>query len=524
MIISKRLQKIFSVFLFISFLVIPQGNLFSATDDFLVQTLVGGDTTPPTIPAPFTVVPVATSQVNLSWGASTDDWTLSGYHVWRDGLQVATTTATSYSDAGLTASTSYSYYVTAYDSFFNESASSTEIATTTLQIPPTPSSTPTTQGTRVRWLQDEIVSLVVLPERDSVVIRYETNNYIQSVIKWGRTTSFELGSLAEHAFNKFHETRISGLTPGTRYQFTIEGGNRFNRYGQLHVGEFVTLPPDDIFAPGNVSNLTAVRSGEDIVLSWKNPSDVDFSKVRVVRSDNFYPSDIADGWVVYEGNNTAAVDKSVDYVDLWRYYTVFSYDDLGNISSGSVVRLYLGYTGGVDELVPEPPEADPAKNEISLSLSDIVFSQENNILEPQDEWSIELDGTKQLTIEIPYELLPEHLKTILVVLGDKDGGDKIFKFLLRINSDKTAYTGTLAPFGQSGIFPVQFSIFDFKTAQIGYTEGILVSNILSLDMSEAESSFIMKLVRTLTRSSLLFGIIALIAMLYVGRRLLRAKW
>jgi chitodextrinase len=59
--------------------------------------------------------------VSLSWNASTDNGSVVGYRVYRDGSEIATATSTSYSDTGVTNGRSYSYRVTAVDAFGNES-------------------------------------------------------------------------------------------------------------------------------------------------------------------------------------------------------------------------------------------------------------------------------------------------------------------------------------------------------------------------------------------------------------------
>ncbi len=474
-------------------------STFAATSIFDINTLVGSDTQPPTVPTGLTAIGVATTQIDLSWATSTDNGILSGYHVWRDGFLIATTTVTSYADTGLFAATSYTYYVTAFDSLFNESASSSEVTATTLS-----SSTPTatsssasgaTYGSRGRVFRDQIISVEIFPQQDSVVIHFETAGYIRSVIKWGETTSYELGSIAERAFSKIHETKIVGLTPGTRYRFTLEGEDKFGRYGTMHSGTFVTLPPDDIFPPQNVSNLRAVREGDDIILSWSNPTDSDFTKVRVVRSDRFYPNDIADGWVVYEGDGETVRDTQGAIGAPKQFYTVFAYDALGNISSGAVVAIRLT---GVDENL-----FDPTKNDIGLLFEHINFIQEG-IPRLVEGDSVLIDGTKQVTISIPYERFPEHLKTILVTLHHPQDSTLTFDFILRINKNKTAYEGVFAPLGISGLFKIQVSIFDFLTSQIGYTDGSLISHIgghddlfgvsSTLDSSQTKKIFIVLLI------------------------------
>ena len=82
------------------------------------------DTTPPSTPANLTATAVSSSQINLSWTASTDNVGVTGYKIFRDGVQVGTSATNSYSNTGLAASTVYSYTVSAYDAAGNNSAQS----------------------------------------------------------------------------------------------------------------------------------------------------------------------------------------------------------------------------------------------------------------------------------------------------------------------------------------------------------------------------------------------------------------
>ncbi|MEV5303782.1 glycoside hydrolase family 18 chitinase [Streptomyces diastaticus] len=75
---------------------------------------VPGDT-PPTAPGTLTASDVTESSVKLSWKAATDDKGVKNYDVLRDGAKVATVTATTWTDQGLTAGTDYSYSVQARD-------------------------------------------------------------------------------------------------------------------------------------------------------------------------------------------------------------------------------------------------------------------------------------------------------------------------------------------------------------------------------------------------------------------------
>src|SRR5205814_547072 len=107
-------------------------------------TVIAADTTPPTTPTGLTAAVAGSSGANLSWTASTDNVGVTGYIVRRNGVQVATPTATGFADTGLSAATTYSYTVAARDAAGNISPDSTSVSVTTASAADTtPPSTPT---------------------------------------------------------------------------------------------------------------------------------------------------------------------------------------------------------------------------------------------------------------------------------------------------------------------------------------------------------------------------------------------
>jgi uncharacterized repeat protein (TIGR03806 family) len=98
------------------------------------------DTTPPSVPAGVTATAQSSTQVVVSWTASTDASGIGGYRVFRNGgaTEVATVQVTNYTDNGLTAGTAYSYTVVAFDTATpaNVSAASTAASATTSSTPP----------------------------------------------------------------------------------------------------------------------------------------------------------------------------------------------------------------------------------------------------------------------------------------------------------------------------------------------------------------------------------------------------
>ena len=123
------------------------------------STSGGGGTTPadtqaPTAPTNPTATVVSSSQINLSWTASTDNVGVTGYSVEQcqgsgcsNFSQIATPSGTTLNTTGLSASTSYSYRVRATDAAGNMSGYSTVVSATTqasatadTQVPTVPTS------------------------------------------------------------------------------------------------------------------------------------------------------------------------------------------------------------------------------------------------------------------------------------------------------------------------------------------------------------------------------------------------
>ena len=108
----------------------------TANTSVTVTTPPSPDTQTPTVPTNLSVTTIFSSQINLSWTASTDNIGVTGYKVYRNGLQIATIANTSYSDTGLSASTQYTYNVAAFDAAGNTSALSTVASATTQEVSP----------------------------------------------------------------------------------------------------------------------------------------------------------------------------------------------------------------------------------------------------------------------------------------------------------------------------------------------------------------------------------------------------
>lgn len=102
-------------------------------DDFkVVEGFPGaGDATAPSAPLALVATAASSTQINLSWGAASDNVGVAGYRVYRGTSLVGSPTAASFSDTGLTAATAYTYTVKAIDAAGNLSVASNAASATT---------------------------------------------------------------------------------------------------------------------------------------------------------------------------------------------------------------------------------------------------------------------------------------------------------------------------------------------------------------------------------------------------------
>jgi chitodextrinase len=277
----------------------------------LLQASSAPDTQAPTSPVILTSGAVSSTQTNFTWSASTDDFGVAGYRIYRDGTLVTTTTGTSYSDAGLTPSTTYSYAVSAYDAANNESAQSAPVSITTLtpdtQAPSVPANV---AGTGVSTSQ---INLTWTASTDNVgVVKY-------TVYRNGGL----VGSVTSTSFND------TGLAAGTTYSYSVAAqdaaGNVSAQSSPVSVATQAP-PPPDTQAPSVPTNLagTAVSSSQ-INLTWTASTDnVGVAKYTVYRNGSVA------GTVTTTNFNDAGLTAATAYS-----YSVAAQDAAGNMSAQS---------------------------------------------------------------------------------------------------------------------------------------------------------------------------------------------
>jgi chitodextrinase len=103
------------------------GNISAASNAIMVTT---PDTTAPAAATNLVASTTGQTAITLGWQAASDNVGVTQYLVFRDGIQIATTSSTNYTNNGLTAATPYSYVVYARDAAGNTSVASAAVIAT----------------------------------------------------------------------------------------------------------------------------------------------------------------------------------------------------------------------------------------------------------------------------------------------------------------------------------------------------------------------------------------------------------
>ncbi len=471
----------FTLLLFFSVLMCTQVAFAQESSEFTIRVFGGSDTESPTTPTLTSADPVSPTQVDLVWTTATDNFAVGGYVVTRGSSTIATTTLTTFSDVGLTPSTTYSYSVQAFDVSGNYSSSSNILSAFTPNFPEEPETPSQGEGTVARVVAK---SVTVSPGVSTTSIEIESSFPARFEIKWGRTASYELGYIASEVLQRDYLTMITDLEPGTIYEYEIIGYTPFGKSNVVDRGQFRTLDLVDLSAPANVANLFAYADASDAVLSWNLPTDDDLALIRIVRNHLSFPTSITDGSVVYQGLGNQMIDQDILSRYSPVYYTAFAIDTSGNVSSGAVAIVYANQSSsdGFNNILNEDgelvPIGDGSVNELvevdyMMPMPSEIYVVQDEVISSFADATVRLSAKDEFMIQIPAGTITTNIKTILVSLKDPTDHRKNYSFLLRLNKDRTAYEAVLAPVSVLGRSLMSVTIYDYEAQLVGkYVTGI----------------------------------------------------
>jgi hypothetical protein len=455
------------------FLLLPVG-VSAVTDEFTIRLFVGNDSASPTTPMNLTAVPMSQNQINLSWDASSDDVYVSGYRVYRDAMIIATTSLTSFIDTSLTASTTYTYTVDAFDYLYNYSSTSLPVATTTLSIPivtpPTATTSPSqANATAVPTLR----SLDIVSDARSATVDFSSFGPTVYQIRFGRTTAYELGSVSGSIFSQTHRSLLSRLEPGTTYELELSLTNNYGITRVVARRTFSTAQALITENPFSVTNLRAVVNDDIPTLSWDTPPQF-VGVVRVVRSHLFYPQNPTDGVVVYEGRGTSFSDEPILRQRSPYYYSVFVMAPDGRVSAAAVVMVESKQAAHSTPASVVPSVASTSDTSFPVSLGMTIDA--SNVFVVTADATTPLTNLVMLPINVPVSIfvprqaVPATLKSILVSIEDPTNNNAVTVYLLKLRGDGTAYEASFMTSSVVGEGRWRLEIFDYELAKMTLIE------------------------------------------------------
>jgi chitodextrinase len=257
---------------------------------------------PPQTPTNLVVDPSSSTEIDLTWDAASDP-AVVGYDVYRNGSLVGTSTVPSFSDAGLSPTTSYSYAVDAYDSQGNISAQSASVTGTT----PADTAPPTTPSGLSAMVGAQEVDLSWRPSSDDVgVTGYDV---YRNGTKIANTTGTSYAD--------------SGVVQGKTYRYKVDAYDAAGNVSAKTAALSVTYP--DTTPPSAPTNLKLTPGYKRIAMSWKASVD----NIGVA------------GYYIYRNGRKIATVSGTNYTDTglvsgntYKYY-VIAYDAAGNKSAAT---------------------------------------------------------------------------------------------------------------------------------------------------------------------------------------------
>ncbi len=338
-------------------------------------TSTSADTTAPTTPSGLAASAVTSTSLTLSWNASTDNVGVTGYQVYLNGTLVASPGGASASISGLSASTPYSFTVSALDAAGNVSAQSSALSVTTPSAALSVTTLP--QGSANLLFSSGFESLTVLSPPSNffgsgawqdIVGADSTSGFTWPPNIWGGgPTHFQMivsapvdaTNIGNYIFNQIQTVTGHKGTP-TRalyQQITQKGGSYIqdvlmlqpaSEQGDLYISFWMKFQPD-LLAKMTPQNWRAL-------FEWKTAGD-DYRMIAGVYSwDDGCGGNKPNGALFWRLAGDRIPDFGLPYLEFWRVDNCsnavpvdqwFKFEVFWHRSSGADGRVWMAVNGQV---------------------------------------------------------------------------------------------------------------------------------------------------------------------------------
>ncbi len=330
----------------------------SGTGTGAYNLIIASDLTPPTAPAYLTVTSKAGGVVGLQWTEATDNVSVSGYNIYRDGAKVGNTSQLTYNDT-VSAQGLYNYTVRAYDVSGNESGDSPK-ALFDNQKPSKPEGLSagdvTVKAIELSWNDSQ--------DYEGIGIQgyyiYRDGTLIKTVIGNSYTDA--------------------GLEPGTSYIYKVSAFDKAGNESELSDEVSCTTPVDNE-APSIPQGIKiASKTGTSITVTW------------TASTDNYK----VEGYKVLRNDTEIGTTKETFYKDreltegVSYSYTVLAYDKFGNESE-------VGNSVSAIPLKPHIIGVEPIEGVTvggnTNQMFRVFFANSNNLTGTTAKFEYSVDGT-----------------------------------------------------------------------------------------------------------------------------------
>lgn len=325
-----------------------------------IESLNNSGTSTPDLIAPVISSTQATTTINsaiVTWTTNEPADSKVEYGLTTSYGQITSTTSTlslshSKTVSGLTSNTIYHYRVISTDASGNQ-AISPDYTFKTLYVPDTTSPTAVSDLASSEVGQTSLTISWTVPTDDSGIASYDLRYSLLPITSTNFSSSNQFNALPTPKTYGIEKYEAVGLTPGTKYHFALKSKDSVGNISPLsNVITITTLAvPSDRSNPSippTPPTSTKINATDgQVSLSWKNPTDADFVRVKILRKTGSYSTSTTDGIIVYEGKDTSFVDTGLSNGTEY-FYTIYAYDSIPNYSTP--IRLNITPKGSTTQI------------------------------------------------------------------------------------------------------------------------------------------------------------------------------
>lgn len=360
-------------------------------------------------------IDLSTEGLTLQWNPATDNVGVTGYEVFQDGVLIGTNEGdTKYSVTELSPSTSYDFYVVAFDAMENVSDPSETLTVTTPEQADTEKPTEPSNLTSSNLTQTSVTLNWEAATDNVEVTDYEVFQGGTSIGKTNGETTLD----------------ISGLTASTDYEYYVVAIDAAGNTSDASNTENITTTTDaDTEAPTAPTNLSASEvTTNSLVLTWTESTD----------------NEAVSSYEIFNGNNSigTATDTTFNVTNLDAetayQFKVNARDESGNVSEFSQVLDVSTDAAAPTQTIAEIIAARDDLSTLNSALSGFDFNLDDEEAGPFTVFA------PNNTAFANYGTLPTGLALNVLIAGHVVAGNNSSTGLVDIGTVTTGASTTLS--------------------------------------------------------------------------------